>query len=88
MCAVLRMSLSSEANASLSTALTCATSLTGSFVPSNHTVASGLPPCSFARSRMMRADSMEEPAAALASVLAMMILACSTAFGGRSLNVV
>ena len=44
MWAVLRMSLSSEANASLSTALTCAASLTGSFVPSNHTVASGVPP--------------------------------------------
>jgi hypothetical protein len=37
---------------------------------------------------MMRADSMEDPGAALAKVLAMMTLAYSTAFGGRSLNFV
>src|SRR6266478_3510323 len=32
----------------------------------------------------MRAESMREPAAALARVLAMIILACSIALGGRS----
>ena len=37
---------------------------------------------------MMRADSMEAPGAALARVLAMITLAYSTAFGGRSRNCV
>ena len=83
-CAVLRMSLSSEAAASLRIALTRATSCTGSLVPSNQIVASGLPPCSFARSRTMRADAIGEPDAALANVLAMMILACSIASGASA----
>ena len=36
----------------------------------------------------MRADAIGEPDAALANVLAMMILACSMASGGRSPNLV
>ena len=60
----------------------------GSFVPSNQIVACGFPPCSFARSRRMRAEPMSEPGAALAKVLARIIFACSTAFGGRSLYLV
>ena len=86
MWATLRRSLSSDAAASLSIALTRATSFTGSFAPSNQIVASGLPPRSFASSRTMRAESMSEPGAALANVLAMIIFACSTAFAGRSSN--
>ena len=82
--AVLRMSLSSDAAASLSAALTRATSRTGSLVPSNQIVASGLPPLSLARSRRMRAESISEPDAALANVLARIIFACSIACRGRS----
>src|SRR5688572_12428030 len=78
------MSLSSDAAASLSAALTRAASRTGSLVPSNQILASCLPPCSFARSRRMRAESISEPGAALANVLARIIFACSIAFGGRS----
>src|SRR5215469_3307887 len=82
---MLRRSLSSEAAASLITAFTWATSATGSFGPgSNHTDASALPLRSRARSRMMTEDSMPAPSAALASVLAINIFACSTACAGRS----
>jgi len=56
-------------------ALTRAASATGSFVPSNQIVASGLPPRSFANSRTIRAESISEPGAALANVLAMIIFA-------------
>jgi hypothetical protein len=41
---MLRMSLSSEAAASLAAALTRAASTAGSFLPSNQTVLSALPP--------------------------------------------
>ena len=73
---MLRRSLSSEAAASLITALTCAVSAIGSFGPaSNHNEASALPPRSRARSRMMTEDSIPAPSAALASVLAISIAA-------------
>ncbi len=85
MWAMLRRSLSSEAAASLSMALTRAASMTGSLPAwSNQTVASGVPPFSRASSRAMRAERMSVPAAALASVLAMTIRALSIAAGGRS----
>src|SRR5271165_3028069 len=78
-------SLSSEAAASLITALTRAASDTGSFGPeSNHTDASPAPPRSRERSRMIADDSSPTPIAALASVLAISIAACSTAWPGRS----
>jgi hypothetical protein len=82
--AVLRMSLSSEAAASLRPALTRAALVTGSMAPSNHTVASRRPPRSFAMSRRMRAESIKAPGAALENVLARIIFACSTARAGRS----
>jgi hypothetical protein len=73
---MLRRSLSSEAAASLITALTCAASATGSFGPaSNHSEASATPPRSRARSRMMVEESIPAPSAALASVLAISIAA-------------
>jgi hypothetical protein len=50
------MSVSSPAAALASTELTRAASCIGTFAPSNQIVASDLPPCSFARSRMMRAE--------------------------------
>jgi hypothetical protein len=78
------MSLSSDAAASLKMAFTRATSFSGAFEPSNQIVDSGLPPCSLAKSRTMRAEAKAVPAAALAIVLAMMTLAYSMALGGRS----
>src|SRR5271165_4784320 len=78
-------SLSSEAAASLITALTRAASDTGSFGPeSNQTDASLVPPRSLERSRMIADDPSPAPIAALASVLAISIAACSTAWPGRS----
>ena len=44
--------------------------------------ASGVPPCSLARSRMIAEDAIPEPQAALAIVLAISIAACSTVCGG------
>src|SRR5882757_5134381 len=80
-----RRSLSSEAAASLITAFTRAASDAGNFRRgSNHTDASAVPPRSRARSRMIADDSSPAPIAALASVLAISIAACSTACGGRS----
>ena len=73
------MSLSSDAAASLRPALTRAALAAGSLAASNHTVASGRPPRSFARSRRMRAESISAPGAALDSVLARIILARSIA---------
>src|SRR5262245_55466516 len=84
MWAMLRRSLSSEAAASLITALTRAASGTGSFRPSNQTVASAVPPRSIAISRMSRAETMSEPIAALAIVLAITMRARSRASCGRS----
>ena len=67
------------------TALTRAASATGSLGPeSNQIEASGVPPCSLARSRMIAEDAIPEPQAALAIVLAMSIAACSTVCEGRS----
>src|SRR6266853_781902 len=84
-CTMLRKSLSSDAAASLITALTCAASDTGNFGPeANHTEASGLPPRSRARVRIISEDSRPAPIAALAMVLAISIAACSTACRGRS----
>src|SRR5215469_12284986 len=86
-CTMLRRSLSSEAAASLITALTCATSAAGSFGPgSNHIDASALPACSRARARMMAEDSIPEPNAALASVLAISIFACSSDLPGQAVE--
>src|SRR5579871_923860 len=83
---MLRRSLSSEAAASLITALTCAASVAGSLAPeSNHSEASGVPPRSQASSRMMAADSSRLPIAALARVLAINIAAWSSAASGKSL---
>ena len=77
--------LSSEAAASLITALTRAAAATGNFsADPNQSVASGLPPRSSSRARMILDDSIVEPSDALAMVLEMSISACSTAFGGRS----
>jgi hypothetical protein len=71
MWAMLRRSLSSDAAASLITALTRAASATGSLrPPSNQTVACSAPPRSLASSRMIREESMSTPIAALAIVLA------------------
>ena len=56
---MLRRSLSSQAAASLITALTCAASASGSFGPSSNQIeASGRPPRSRAKLRMIRADWM------------------------------
>src|ERR1700675_2664751 len=89
MCAMLRRSLSSEAAASLITAFTRAASATGSLrPPSNQRVACSAPPRSFASSRMICEDTMSEPIAALAIVLAITIRARSSASGGRSLTFV
>ena len=75
-CTILRRSLSSDAAASLMTALTCAASPAGSFLPlPNHNAASGVPPRSEARSRMICADCRVDPIAALAIVLAISIAA-------------
>jgi hypothetical protein len=84
MWAMLRRSLSSEAAASLITAFTRAASGAGSFRPSNQTVASALPPRSIAISRMIREETMSEPIAALAIVLAITMRARSRASCGRS----
>ena len=73
---IFRKSLSSEAAASLMTALTCAASATGSLGPvSNQIEASGVPPRSLARSRMIVEDAIPEPKAALAMVLAISMAA-------------
>ena len=82
---MLRKSLSSEAAASLITPLTCAASDTGNFeADANHTEATGLRPRSRARVRMISADSYRAPIAALATVLAINIAACSIACWGMS----
>ena len=74
-----------EAAASLMTALTCAASPTGNFAPeSNQIDASGVPPRSLARSRMIDEEAIPEPPAALASVLDINIAACSRACDGMS----
>src|SRR5271156_4678836 len=84
-CTMLRKSLSSEAAASLSTALTWIALATGNFSPaSNQTAASRRPLLSCARARTMRADSIPVPQAALAMVLAITIAAYSNARPGRS----
>src|SRR6266850_7305803 len=89
MCAMLRRSLSSEAAASLITALTRAASALGSLrPPSNQRVACAAPPRSFASSRMIREEAMSAPIAALAIVLAITIRARSSASGGRSVTFV
>src|SRR6185369_774574 len=89
MWAMLRRSLSSDAAASLTTALTRAASATGSLrPPSNQTVACSAPPRSLASSRMIREESMSTPIAALAIVLAIAMRARSSASGGRSLTLV
>src|SRR5213593_1082045 len=89
MCAMLRRSLSSEAAASLITALTRAASAMGSLrPPSNQRVACAAPPRSFASSRMIREETMSAPIAALAIVLAITIRARSSASGGRSVTLV
>ncbi len=81
----MRRSLSSDAAASLSTALTRAAPATGSLGPAWYqTDASGRPPRSRARSRMIWADLMPVPQAALAIVLAIIMAAWSTACAGRS----
>ncbi len=82
---MLRRSLSSEAAASLITALTRAAAATGSFSAApNQSVASGLPPRSSSSARMILDDSIVEPSDALAIVLEMSISAYSIALGGRS----
>ena len=58
----------------------------GNRAVSNQTEACAAPPCSTARLRTMRADSIFVPEAALASVLARIIFACVTAPAGRSAN--
>src|SRR5690606_30461586 len=73
-----------DAAASLCIALTLAASASGSIAPSYQRVACARPPRSCASSRTVRADSIREPAAALARVLATTIFACSTASAGRS----
>src|SRR5262245_50954690 len=89
MCAMLRRSLSSEAAASLITAFTRAASATGSLrPPSNQIVASAVPPRSVASSRMILEDTISEPIAALAIVLAITMRARSSARGGRSFTLV
>src|SRR6266478_5393437 len=88
-CAMLRRSLSSEAAASLITALTRAASAMGSLrPPSNQRVACSAPPRSMASSRMIREETMSTPIAALAIVLAIAIRARSSASGGRSSTLV
>src|SRR5438093_664794 len=78
MCAMLRRSLSSEAAASLMTALTRAASAMGSLrPPSNQRVACSAPPRSLASSRMIREETMSAPIAARAIVLAITIRARS-----------
>ena len=58
---------------------------TGSFSPaSNQTADSPRPPRSWAIARMIWADSIPVPKAALASVLAITIVAYSSAWSGRS----
>src|SRR5688572_24276927 len=84
MWAMLRMSLSSDAAASLATALHLAALRVGSWAPSNHAVACAAPPHSISSSLTMRADGIATPAAALATVLARLIRARSKASGGRS----
>src|SRR5439155_13023709 len=89
MCAMLRRSLSSEAAASLITALTRAVSAMGSLrPPSNQRVACAAPPRSLASSRMIREETMSAPIAALAIVLAITIRARPSASGGRSVTFV
>src|SRR4029077_245056 len=89
MCAMPRRSLSSEAAASLITALTRAASAMGSLrPPSNQRVACSAPPRSSASSRMIREETMSTPIAALAIVLAITIRARSSASGGRSVTFV
>src|SRR4030095_8475387 len=89
MCAMLRRSLSSEAAASLITALTRAASAMGSLrPPSNQRVACSAPPCSLASSRMIREETMSTPIAALAIVLAITIRARSSASGDSSVTFV
>ena len=78
------MSLSSLAAASLATALTRAAAPGGSFVPSNQTVEYGAPPARRSSSRMMRAEGIVNPIAALATVLARLIFARSNATSGIS----
>src|SRR6187549_4093903 len=84
MWAMLRRSLSSLAAASLATALTRAAAAGGNRVPSNHTAACDAPPARNSSSRMMRADGMLNPIAALATVLARLIFARSRATSGIS----
>ena len=67
------------AAASLATALTRAATPGGSSVPSNHTVEHGVPPARRSNSRMIRADGIVNPIAALATVLARLIFARSNA---------
>src|SRR6185369_2405725 len=89
MWAMLRRSLSSDAAASLITALTRAASATGSLrPPSNQTVACSAPSRSLASSRMIREETMSTPIAALAIVLAIAMRARSSASGGKSVTLV
>jgi hypothetical protein len=61
-CTMLRRSLSSDAAASLATALTCAASATGSFpLSSNQSDASARPALARARLRMTRVESRSVP---------------------------
>src|SRR3984957_7351557 len=83
---MLRKSLSSDAAAALATAFARAADGIGSLAPSNQTVASGRPPSSLQRSRMIRAESIRAPGAALAKVLARSILAYLIGVGERSAN--
>ena len=82
---MLRKSLSSDAAASLATALARHAVIAGSLGPlSNQMDACATPPCSFASSRMTRADVMCCPAAALAIVLEIIMAAWSSARGGKA----
>jgi len=80
---MLRISLSSEAAASLATAFTRAAQAAESFAPSNQMVACAAPPFSFSIERIIRADGIVKPVAALATVLARLILARSRARAGK-----
>ena len=87
-CAMLRISLSSDAAASLAIALTRATRSTDKRPFPNQTLALGSPPNACSRCRTCRADSIPNPTAALASVLTKLILARSSANTGRSVECV
>jgi hypothetical protein len=80
---MLRISLSSDAAASLATALHRVALRAGSLEELNQTVAASTPPDSISSWRTIRAEGIVNPTAALAIVLAKLILARSSVMGGR-----